>query len=57
MVLSKAEKPRVSEAFTFLLPILRIPSLDIKPAKYLWAIWLISACKSGDITLDFGVGA
>ena len=57
MVLSKAEKPRRSEAFSFLLPIIRIPSLDIKPAKYLRASWLVSACKSGVITLDFAVAS
>jgi hypothetical protein len=39
----KQKKPRVSGAgFLFLPSIYRIPSLDIKPAKYVGVGWLVS---------------
>jgi hypothetical protein len=44
----KRKSPAVfGEAFLFLLSILRIPSLGIKPAKYLWISRLVSSAERG----------
>jgi hypothetical protein len=55
--LTNRKGPAGAEPFLFLPYIFRIPSLEIKHAKYLWVSWVVSGVECWVITSVFSTKA